>query len=223
MIPSPDPATIATDALLHLRSSSRPSNPPAHFKHYQAHHAALLSPDVPSSSTFGTRYPFHRYVSYTQLSHAHRSFDSNISHLVEPANYAQASQDPKWLAAMNYEIKALEDNRTCSLVPLPLGHRPIGCKWVYKIKYHSDGTIERYKARIVAKGFTQREGIDYKKTFAPVAKLVTVRCLLSIAAVCDWPLHQIDVQNAFLHGELLEEVYMLPPPGYRRPGEQMVC
>ncbi|KAI5355901.1 hypothetical protein L3X38_008796 [Prunus dulcis] len=182
----------------------------------------MLSP-LPSSSTSGTRYPLHRYVFYTQLSHAHRTFVSNISHLVEPANYAQASQDPKWLAAMSSEIKALEDNRTWSLVPLPLGHRPIGCKWVYKIKYHSDGTIVRYKARLVAKGFTQREGIDYKETFAPVAKLITVRCLLSIAAVHDWPLHQMDVQNAFLHGDLLEEVYMLPPLGYCRPGEQMVC
>ncbi|CAL9006318.1 unnamed protein product [Prunus brigantina] len=222
-IPSPDPDTIAASTPLPLRRSSRPSHPPAHFKHYQAHHTALLSAGLPSSSTFGTRYPLQRYVSYTQLSHAHRTFVSNISHLVEPANYAQASQDPKWLATMSSEIKALEDNRTWSLVPLPLGHRPIGCKWVYKIKYHSDGTIERYKARLVAKGFTQREGINYKETFAPVAKLITVRCLLSIAAVRDWPLHQMDVQNAFLHGDLLEEVYMLPPPGYRRPGEQMVC
>ncbi|CAL2237478.1 unnamed protein product [Prunus armeniaca] len=139
------------------------------------------------------------------------------------ANYAQASQDPKWLAAMSSEIKALEDNRTGSLVPLRFGHRPIGCKWVCKVKYHSDGTIERYKARLIANGFTQREGIDYKETFAPAAKLITVRCLLSIAAVRDWPSHQMDVQNAFLHGDLLEEVYMLPPPGYRRPGEQMVC
>ncbi|CAL8117611.1 unnamed protein product [Prunus armeniaca] len=216
VIPSPDPDTIAPGTHLPLHRSSRPSYPPTHFKHYQAHHAALFSPGLPSSSTSGTRYPLHRYVSYTQLSHAHRTFVSNISHLVEPANYAQASQDPKWLAAMSSEIKALEDNRTWSLVPLPLGHCPIGCKW---IKYHLDGTIELYKARLVAKGFTQREGIDYKETFAPVAKLITVRCLLSIAAVRDWPLHQMDVQNAFLHGDLLEEVYMLPPSGYRRLGE----
>lgn len=124
---------------------------------------------------------------------------------------------------MNSEIQALEDNHTWSMVPLPPGHRPIGCKWVYKIKYHADGSIERYKARLVAKGFTQREGIDYKDTFAPVAKLITVRCLLAVAAVRNWPLHQMDVQNAFLHGELSEEVYMLPPPGYHRQGENVVC
>ncbi|KAM1364809.1 hypothetical protein ACFX2F_043330 [Malus domestica] len=142
---------------------------------------------------------------------------------MEPTSYDQARHDPNWVTAMNTELRALEDNQTWSMVSLPTGHRAIGCKWVFKIKYNSDGTIEQYKARLVAKGFTQREGIDYKETFAPVTKLITVRCLLTVAAVRHWPLHQMDVQNVFLHGELHEEVYMLPPPGYRRQGERVVC
>ena len=113
----------------------------------------------------------------------YHKFVCAITTLVEPVTYAQAVLDSKWREAMAAELSALEQNHTWTLTPLPFGHRPIGCKQVYKIKHNSDGTIERYKARLVAKGFTQREGIDYKETFAPVAKLATVRCLLAIAAV----------------------------------------
>jgi hypothetical protein len=124
---------------------------------------------------------------------------------------------------MQSEIDALCENRTWSLVPLPNGKKPIGCRWVFKIKRNSDGSIERYKARLVAKGYTQIEGVDYFDTFAPVAKLVTVRVLLAIAAAKNWPLHQLDVNNAFLHGDLHEDVFMQLPPGFRRKGEQLVC
>ncbi|CAL8121287.1 unnamed protein product [Prunus armeniaca] len=116
---------------------------------------------------------------------------------------------------MIVEITALEQNHTLTFTSLPHGHKPIGCKWVYKIKHRSDGTIERYKARLMAKGYTQQEGLNYHEIFSPTAKLVTIRCLLAIAAARHWPLHQLDVQNAFLHGHLDEEVYILPPPGFR--------
>jgi hypothetical protein len=131
--------------------------------------------------------------------------------------------DPKWQEAMNSELQALIDNQTWSLVPLPPGKRLISCKWVYRIKRKADMSVERYKARLVARGFTQNAGIDYHDTFSPTAKMVTVRCLLAIAASLYWPLHQLDVNNAFLNGDLLEEIYMSPRPGLRRQGENIVC
>ncbi|WJZ93217.1 hypothetical protein VitviT2T_012173 [Vitis vinifera] len=124
---------------------------------------------------------------------------------------------------MQSELVALEANHTWSLTSLPPGKKPIGCCWVYKIKRHSDGTIERFKASLVAKGYTQLEGIDYHDTFSPTAKMITVRCLLALAAAQNWSLQQLDVNNAFLHGDLHEEIYMSPPPSLRQQGENLVC
>ena len=125
---------------------------------------------------------------------------------------------------MDKEIEALEVNNTWTLTPLPLGKSVIGHKWVYRVKYLPNGTIERYKARLVAKCFTQKYGLDYSETFFPVAKLVSVRIVLSLAAVKGWFLHQMDVNNAFLHGELLEDVDMCLPPGFHSKGEHhLVC
>ncbi|KAL6202347.1 hypothetical protein ACLB2K_026055 [Fragaria x ananassa] len=114
---------------------------------------------------------------------------------------------------MRLEIQALEQNRTWSLIPLPPHKHHIGCKWVYKIKLLPDGTVERYKSRLVAKGYSQIEEVDYRETFALVAKLTTVCMLLSLATLRGWHLHQLDVNNAFLNGDLTEEVYMQLPPG----------
>lgn len=122
---------------------------------------------------------------------------------------------------MHSELQALQANDTWTLTSLPAGKTPIGCRWVYKIKHHSDGSIERYKARLVAKGFTQFEGVDYQDTFSPTAKIITVRCLLALAAARGWSLHQLDVNNAFLHGDLNEEIYMSVPPGLQRRGGKL--
>lgn len=103
---------------------------------------------------------------------------------------------------MAEELDALQRSRTWDLVPLPEGKSVIGCRWVYKVKTRSDGTLERYKARLVAKGYAQEYGVDYEETFAPVAKMTSVRTLLAVAAVYRWPLFQLDVKNAFLHGDL---------------------
>jgi hypothetical protein len=108
----------------------------------------------------------------------------------------------------------LEKTHTWNLINLPRSKSAIGCKWVYKIKTKSDGTIEQYKARLVAKGYAQEYGIDYEEIVAHIACITFVRSLLAIAAVHQWPLFQMDVKNAFLNGDLTEEVYIQAPSGY---------
>ena len=118
---------------------------------------------------------------------------------------------------MKEELDALHKIGTWDPVDLPPRKSAIGCKWVYKIKTQSDGISDLYKARLVARGLTQEYGIDYEETFAPVARLSSVRTLITIFAARKWPLFQMDVKNAFLNGELSEEVYMKFPPGYSHP------
>ncbi|BFG29446.1 hypothetical protein CerSpe_157200 [Prunus speciosa] len=130
----------------------------------------------------------------------------------EPTCFSQATKHPKWRATMSEEINALLRNKTWSLVPPSSNHTLVGCKWVFRIKHNSNGTIERYKARLVAKGYHQRPGIDYSETFSPVVKPPTIRTVLSLATSCGWPLRHLDVKNAFLHGFLNEDVYMIQPP-----------
>lgn len=103
---------------------------------------------------------------------------------------------------------ALEANDSWILTSLPPSKRVIDSKWVYKVKFNPDGTVEHYKTSLVAKGYTQIEDTDFRETFASVAKLVTLRCLLAIASVRKWEVHQLDVNNALLHGDVTEEVYM---------------
>ncbi|GJR14353.1 integrase [Tanacetum coccineum] len=153
----------------------------------------------------------------------HKAFLAAITNNDEPKCFKQAAQDARWREAMQKEVKALEKNGTWTLEYLPEGKRAIDSKWVYKIKFKPNGKVERYKARLVAKGFTQMEGVDYHDTFAPVAKLVTVRTLLTIAVKRDWIIHQLDVNNAFLHGDLDEEVYMKIPQGFSNDNETRVC
>ena len=111
-------------------------------------------------------------------------------------------------------MRALLQNDTWDIVDLPKGKRPVTCRWIYTLKCKSDGSLDRYKARLVAKGYTQTFGIDYQETFAPVAKINTIRILISLAVNLDWPLNQYNIKNAFLHGDLKEEIYMAVPPGY---------
>ncbi|RVW67170.1 Retrovirus-related Pol polyprotein from transposon RE1 [Vitis vinifera] len=121
-------------------------------------------------------------------------------------------------------MNALKKNDTWEVVDLPREKKVVECKWVFTIKSKTDGSVERYKAKLVAKGFTQTYGIDYQETFAPVAKINSIRVLLSLAVNSNWPLHQLDVKNTFLNGDLEEEVFMSPPPSFEESfGVGKVC
>ena len=145
----------------------------------------------------------------------------------EPTSYREAiasaeaeqwklaiAEAEQWKLAIAEELDSLTEHQTWEVVPRPQGRRVIGSKWVYHVKYDADGNISRYKARLVACGFTQVHGIDYTETFAPVTRLETLRLLLALAVQKDWEVCQIDVKTAYLYGDLDEEVYMEPPEGY---------
>ncbi|KAI9162373.1 hypothetical protein LWI28_026651 [Acer negundo] len=238
--PSPEPSTILTlsspDLPYHspphvpdpvplpLRRSSRQSGPPVKLKDFICNSVSSdQSTSFSLGPTTGTRYPLAKYVSYHRYLPQYRSFVAQLGVIAEPRSYSEAVVHPEWQAAMRFELRALQANGTWTLTPLPAGKTPIGCRWVYKIKLRSDGSVERYKARLVAKGFTQLEGINYQDTFSPTAKITSVCCLLALAAARGWSLYQMDVNNAFLHGDLTEEIFMSPPPGLQRQGEKLVC
>ena len=155
------------------------------------------------------RFGYNEYMAH------HFAYMMRVLEVRDPESYAEVAKDANWRAAMEEEMHALAENETWDLVDAPKGVKPIGCRWVYKVKYNTDGSVNRYKARLVAKGYAQNHGIDYDETFVPVAKMTTVRVLLVVAAAKGWHLHQMDVKNAFLQGDLEEQVYMVQPPGFR--------
>lgn len=142
-----------------------------------------------------------------------------ISH-DDPVRFADASKEEKWIEAMRSEIQSIEKNKTWELVSLPAGAKKIGVKWVFKTKLNEDGNIDKYKARLVVKGYAQEEGIDYDEIFAPVARWDTIRILLAVATQRGWKVYQLDVNSAFLYGELKEVVYVDQPEGFVKRGEE---
>ena len=149
---------------------------------------------------------------------------AELQKVQEPGSLEEAMEDPKWKAAMQTEYDSIMRNQTWDLVDRLKKRKVIGTKWVFKAKYKSDGSLDKYKARLVAKGFAQIEGFDYKDTFAPTARLTTIRTILALAAQKGWPVMQMDVKSAFLNGYLKEEVYVEQPPGFEVAGlENKVC
>ncbi|KAJ9544405.1 hypothetical protein OSB04_024112 [Centaurea solstitialis] len=141
-----------------------------------------------------------------------RSLTSDISPI--PRSAAQAMCDPHWWAAMDAEMAAIISNYMWDPVPKPSDANIVGNRWLFCHKFDSNGRLERYKARLAAQGFSQQPGLDFDDTFSPVVKPATIRTVLSISISRNWPIHQLDVKTAFLHGDLTETVYMRQPPGY---------
>lgn len=151
--------------------------------------------------------------------------DETIAHLAlffdcDPITYEDAIKETKWREAMDAEINSIEKNDTWELSDLPKGQKPIGVKWVYKTKLRLDDEVGKYKARLVAKGYKQEFSVDYQDMFAPVAKLDKVWLVLCMAAQNFWPVYQLDVKSAFLHGELEEEVYVNQPLVYMKQSSE---
>ncbi|BBG92635.1 hypothetical protein Prudu_000428, partial [Prunus dulcis] len=141
--------------------------------------------------------------------------------IVEPESFEDANLDESWRNAMKAELEMIEKNNTWTLVDRPFGKPIIGVKWVYKTKLNLDGSVQKNKARLVAKGYSQKPGIDYNETFAPVARLDTIRTLIALAAQKEWNLYQLDVKSAFLNGVLKEEVYVEQPQGFVKDNEEI--
>ena len=231
-------------------ASERPASPAPESAHSegdvspgsQRHEPGAASPAAPSpahvsetitpSTTVAVPVPSMRTRAQTGNSRPRKLTDGTVRYntyrrafFAEPSSHRQALAEPSWRAAMEAEFDALQRNNTWKLVPRPAHGNVVGSKWVFKTKYLPDGSIDKHNARLVARGFTQRFGVDYEDTFSPVVKPATVRLVLSLAVSRGWHLRQIDVNNAFLHGFLDEEVYMQQPgaePGFKHRGGEAI-
>src|SRR3954466_104128 len=200
----PDPQTVATPpspsisvqdshATTPCSDTTAPSSPSG------------PAPPPPRRNPPRDRHPPARYSASATSTYSSdfSCFVASIHSLQEPKSYSEAARSPEWQKAMAEELEAFQKTHTWDLVPLPPGAHPVSCKWIYKVKTKADGSVDRYKARLVARGFTQEYGIDYEETFAPVAKMTSIRTIIDSAAALKWPLYQMDVKNAFLNDDLL--------------------
>ncbi|CAL1377514.1 unnamed protein product [Linum trigynum] len=211
-----DPNTMET------RKSSRHLTLPTKYKDY--HLDPTLKFGAFGSSQSCSKHPV--CLNVHLLTKEDQKYALSVMNFIEPRSYYEAIKSDVWNREMKEEMNALEENQTWDVVPLPAGVKEIGNKWVYKIKLHADGSLERNKARLVAKGYTQVYGIDFLDTYSPVAKINIVKTFLAVASIKHWILEQLDVSNAFLHGDLVEVVYMKLPLGLEVPSgsnQRMTC
>ena len=226
---SPPSASLPSDPSFEPESPSSPlSTVPAPLSPPPSPPPPVSDLDLPIALRKGTRqctqYHIAHHVSPARLSPSYQSIALAVLTESIPKSYIEALQVPAWKAAMDVEYVAFIQRETWTLVPRLIDANVVSCKWVYSLKYNLDGSIARYKARLVARGFSQAYGLDYHETFSPVARLSSIRVLFSIALDQSWPLHQLDVSNAFLYGDLDEQVFMEQPPGYVAQGESSeVC
>lgn len=213
---SPNNGNMDTSSSEILGRGHRTKRPPAKLADYVA---TLLHSPSPSV----TPYPLDNFLSSQQFSPTYQTYVMAITKGYEPRNYEEAVLDEHWRLAVREEIDACEESGTWTVEVLPPGKKALGCKWVFRLKFNAEGKLVRYKARLVVLGNHQTEGEDFNGTFAPVAKMITVRAFLQQAASRDWEIHQMDVHNAFLHGDLDEEIYMQFPPGFRTGDKTKVC
>lgn len=200
-----DTSSHIQDLTLSIPSTTpipRVKRPPTWLNDYYCHSASI---------NIGSHWC--NLVSYDHLAATSKAFIAKISSLTGPTSYTAASKDENLVTAMQQELKAFDHNHTWDVVALHPGKTPIGCRWVYKVKLKANDTLEGYQASLVAKGYNQRHEIDYEETLSLVVKMATVRSIIDLAASFGWTLYQLDVNNAFIHGDLHEEGYMQAPTG----------
>ena len=196
---------VASEPLMEtvpLRRSTRVRKDPSNWANTRVYYNAQA-----------VAHPSQAVCSFAEFPNEHCAFMTSLDTSYIPRTYEEAMEDKEWRDSVADEADAMSKNGTWYESELPQGKKAVSCKWIFTIKYRPDGTVDRKKTRLVARGFTQTYGEDYIDTFAPVAKLHTIRIILSIATNLEWGLWQMDVKNAFLQGELEDEVYMQPPPG----------
>ncbi|KAH9741041.1 retrovirus-related pol polyprotein from transposon RE2 [Citrus sinensis] len=211
------------------QSYAIPSNPDAGPDSSHSHTSSAHSSPSHSSQNLSPHIQVHQPVQTSSVQNIHSMTTRSKAGVFKPKTYLTVAQelepssvkaalaDSKWQQAMHEEFDALQKNQTWVLIPPETAGKIVGNKWVFRIKYNPDGSISKYKARLVAKGFHQTQGVDFFETFSPVVKPCTIRIILSLVVMNHWTIRQLDVNNAFLNGILIEDVFMHQPEGFVHP------